>query len=231
MPTQEDINAANVELQIANDNYAQLADRYNKYQELFQTYAKSSPEVQDRAADAMWRALEDFYQIEEKMRTAEDRINLAQSVVNNYNNIITQQPVQQTVARSNYNSGRNIPTVATPVSVVPETPITETPTTTGYQIQQYTPTQHNVSLRKAAEQPFTLPYENNTLSWIAGNFAAQSKNDWKEAGREWREEVWPSMKNFWNKFLNAEKRIFIDNPLKVANTTSKFVLWAPKRKL
>lgn len=94
MPTQEDINAANVELQIANDNYAQLADRYNKYQELFQTYAKSSPEIQDRAADAMWRALEDFYQIEEKMRVAEDRIAVAQNTVNSYNEVIASQPVQ-----------------------------------------------------------------------------------------------------------------------------------------
>lgn len=87
MPTQEDINAANVELQIANDNYAQLADRYNKYQKLFQEYASASPEVQDRATEAMWRALEDYYQLQDKMRAAEDRIAVAQNTVNSYANI------------------------------------------------------------------------------------------------------------------------------------------------
>lgn len=97
MPTQEELNAAQVELDIANDNYAQLANRYNQYQKLFQEYAKSSPAVQNRAANAMWRALEDFYQIQEKMRTAEDRIAVAQNAVNNYNNIIANQP-QQTVS-------------------------------------------------------------------------------------------------------------------------------------
>ncbi len=96
MPTQEELNAAQVELDIANDNYAQLANRYNQYQKLFQEYAKSSPEVQNRAANAMWRALEDFYQIQEKMRTAEDRVAVAQNAVNNYNSVIANQP-QQTI--------------------------------------------------------------------------------------------------------------------------------------
>lgn len=109
MPTQEELNAAQAELNIANDNYAQLANRYNQYQKLFQEYAKSSPEIQNKAANAMWRALEDFYQIQEKMRTAEDRIAVAQNAVNSYNELLAQQPVQQTITRNGYNSGRNIP--------------------------------------------------------------------------------------------------------------------------
>lgn len=231
MPTQEDINAANVELQIANDNYAQLADRYNKYQELFQTYAKSSPEIQDRAADAMWRALEDFYQIEEKMRVAEDRINLAQGVVNDYNNIIAQQPVQQTVTRNGYNSGRNIsPTPAVVEQPVVEQPTVET-TTNWYKAAPYSGSSHSLSARRAAEQPFTLPYQNNTLAWVAGNFAAQSAHDWKQAGQEWNNVVWPRIKNFWSNFLNAEKQLWYDNPNKVANAVNDFVLWTPQRRL
>lgn len=95
MPTQEELNAAQVELDIANDNYAQLADRYNKYQQLFQTYASSSPEIQNRAADAMWRALEDYYQTQEKMRAAEERIAQAQNTINSYNEIIANQPAAQ----------------------------------------------------------------------------------------------------------------------------------------
>lgn len=99
MPTQEELNAAQVELDIANDNYAQLADRYNKYQQLFQTYASSSPEIQNRAAAAMWRALEDYYQTQEKMKAAEERIAQAQNIMNNYNEIIASQPVVQPAKR------------------------------------------------------------------------------------------------------------------------------------
>lgn len=95
MPTQEELNAAQIELDIANDNYAQLADRYNKYQQLFQTYASSSPEIQNRAAAAMWRALEDYYQTQEKMKAAEERIAQAQNTINSYNEIIANQPVAQ----------------------------------------------------------------------------------------------------------------------------------------
>ena len=108
MPTQEQINAANVELEIANDNYAALADRYNKYKEMFQSYANASPEAQDRAADVMWRALEDFYQTQEKMRAAEDRIAVAQNAVNAINETIAQQ---QAITRSRSGWRRNVPPV------------------------------------------------------------------------------------------------------------------------
>lgn len=99
MPTQEELNAAQVELDIANDNYAALADRYNRYQKLFQEYANSSPEIKQRATEAMWRALEDYYQLQDKMRAAEDRIAVAQNTVNSYNELLAQQPVAQPVNR------------------------------------------------------------------------------------------------------------------------------------
>lgn len=88
MPTQEQFNAANTELQIANDNYAALANRYNKYQELFRQYTEASPETKEKAKDAIKRALDDFERTKLDMYAAQDRIQQAQSVINNYNNAI-----------------------------------------------------------------------------------------------------------------------------------------------
>ena len=98
MPTQEELNAAQVELDIANDNYAQLADRYNKYKKLFETYTNATPEQQARAAGVMRQAIDEYNQIKLNMYTAEDRIAQAQNRVNNYNSIIN-QPIQPQVQR------------------------------------------------------------------------------------------------------------------------------------
>lgn len=109
MPTQEELNAAQVELDIANDNYAQMANKYNQFQDMFKLYANATPETQAKAKDAMVRALDEFENLKLNMYTAEDRIQQAQNRVNSYNEIIANQPVQQTVTRSGYNSGRSIP--------------------------------------------------------------------------------------------------------------------------
>ena len=93
MPTQEEINAANVELQIANDNYAALANRYNKYKQVFEAYASASPEVQERARWAMQAALEDYNKLRDNMLAAENRIAMAQNAVNNINSIIAQSQI------------------------------------------------------------------------------------------------------------------------------------------
>ena len=85
MPTQEQINAANVELQIANDNYAALADQYNKYQKVFQDYANASPETQERAEGLMQDALAKYEQLRLNMYAAEDRIQQAHAAVNRIN--------------------------------------------------------------------------------------------------------------------------------------------------
>ena len=94
MPTQEEINIANAELQTANDNYAAMADRYNKFQQLFKRYASESKEVQDKAAPAIGYALEEFEKLKLDMYAAEDRIQQAQNRVNEYNEIIASQPVK-----------------------------------------------------------------------------------------------------------------------------------------
>lgn len=91
MPTQEQINATNVELQIANDNYAALANKYNRYQEAFKTYANATPEQQERARWAMQNLLNSYNQLRLDMYAAEDRINQAQSAVNNLNTYVAPQ--------------------------------------------------------------------------------------------------------------------------------------------
>lgn len=96
MPTQEELNAAQMELDIANDNYAAMANRYNKFQDLFKAYAKASPEMQDRAAESIWYALEEFHKLQQDMYAAEDRIQQAQNKWNNYNEIMANQPQQTT---------------------------------------------------------------------------------------------------------------------------------------
>ena len=114
MPTQEELNAAQVELDIANDNYAQLADRYNKYKKLFETYANATPEQQARAAGVMRQAIDEYNQIRLNMYTAEDRIAQAQNRVNNYNSIIS-QPVQSTPVRRPIATRRAV----TPTQIIP----------------------------------------------------------------------------------------------------------------
>ena len=100
MPTQEQINEANVELQIANDNYAALANQYNRYKNVFQEYANASPEAQERAKDLMQDALARYEQIKLDMYAAEDRIAQAQRRVNNINAEIqaAQEAAQQAAA-------------------------------------------------------------------------------------------------------------------------------------
>lgn len=94
MPTQEQINAAQMELDIANDNYAKLADKYNRYQRIFQSYANATPEQQERAKTAMQAALKDYQQLRLDMYATEDRIAQAQNVMNNINAQLLQQPIQ-----------------------------------------------------------------------------------------------------------------------------------------
>lgn len=95
MPTQEELNAAQVELDIANDNYAQMANKYNQFQDVFKLYADATPEMQAKAKNAMVRALDEFENLKLNMYAAEDRIQQAQNRVNSYNEIIANQPVQQ----------------------------------------------------------------------------------------------------------------------------------------
>lgn len=197
MPTQEELNAAQVELDIANDNYAQLADRYNKYKRLFETYANATPEQQARAAGAMRQAIDEYNQIRLNMYTAEDRIQQAQNRVNNYNSIIN-QPVQPQVQR---------------VQRRPITPTqTSTPTTAQNNTTYITPTQRVINSNYVPNQNMlrinwvntqqatispapTIPYEiqnvrnlrwNDYLQWLKNLEDNYWYNViWQRAYRNW----------------------------------------------
>lgn len=88
MPTQEEINAAQVELDIANDNYARLANKYNSYLKVFDAYKNASPETQQRAQWVMQRMMNNFEDLKLNMYAAEDRIAVAQNRVNEINSIV-----------------------------------------------------------------------------------------------------------------------------------------------
>lgn len=191
MPTQEELNAAQVELDIANDNYAQLADRYNKYQKLFQTYANATPEQQARAAGVMRQAIDEYNQIRLNMYTAEDRIAQAQNRVNNYNSIVNQsiQPQVQRVQRR----------PATPTTVQNNTTyVTPTQRVVG---SNYVPNQNMlrinwVNTQQATISPApTVPYEiqnvrnlrwNDYLQWLKNLENNYWYNViWQRAYRNW----------------------------------------------
>ena len=50
MPTQEEINAANRDLSIANENWGYINSQLNKYNQAFEIYANATPEQQARAS-------------------------------------------------------------------------------------------------------------------------------------------------------------------------------------
>lgn len=200
MPTQEELNAAQVELDIANDNYAALADRYNRYQKLFQEYANSSPEIKQRATEAMWRALEDYYQLQDKMRAAEDRIAVAQNIMNNYNSIIN-QPAQPQVQRI-----QRRPITPTQI-VTPTTPQNNTTYITPSQRITnfgYTPNQNMlrinwVNTQKATISPApTIPYEIQNVRNLRWDDYLQWLKNLED--NYWYNVIWQRAYRNWNSY-------------------------------
>lgn len=197
MPTQEELNAAQVELDIANDNYAQLADRYNKYKRLFETYANATPEQQARAAGVMRQAIDEYNQIRLNMYTAEDRIAQAQNRVNNYNSIIN-QPVQPQVQRVQRRSITPAQTVAPTTAQNNTTYVTPTQRVIN---SNYIPNQNMlrinwVNTQQATISPApTIPYEiqnvrnlrwNDYLQWLRNLEDNYWYNViWQRAYRNW----------------------------------------------
>lgn len=119
MPTQEQINAANAELQIANDNYASLANQYNTYRNVLQAYANASPEKQAAASGYMRDVMDNFQAIKLAMYWAEDRVQQAQNAVNSLNEVTVTQPTQtSTVRRRQYPN--NYEEVLPATTTVPE---------------------------------------------------------------------------------------------------------------
>lgn len=94
MPTQEQINAANLELQIASDNYNRAQARIDQYNKLFNMYMNMSDEQKrnPKLASAMKNAIDDYNATKASLSANADRMNTAQASINEYN---AQAAVQQ----------------------------------------------------------------------------------------------------------------------------------------
>lgn len=257
MPTQEELNAAQMELDIANDNYAAMANRYNKFQDLFKAYAKASPEMQDKAAESIWYALEEFEKLKLDMYAAEDRIQQAQNAVNSYNELLAQQPVQQPVVRSNYNSGRRNPTnnesrlgqylnnwyyvwndnlVYTPSGVKVEQ--------NWYNLNNEWEFVESPETEQPLNQTQATSYINNPINlnlrrWITPTYntsasvpvSTPSNGYYKSNTLRWiLWNAWRNLNNFWQMTKGSFRNM--NNALnKASDTTGKFLIWTPQRQL
>lgn len=228
MPTQEEINAARVELDIANDNYAATQARLDRYQRIFESYANANPETQARAASLMQTALNDYNNLRTQQYANEDRIAVAQNAFNAINAQIAQQPAAIATTW-----GQRRRTVGQPERI--QQPVVETPTI--YKVPQFTREQINPNLSYGAtpQQPAYTPlpeyvpqYKNNTLWGIAKNFAWQSSRDWAQAWNEWRNITWPRMKNTASNILNTYENAFVRTPSRAADAVTNFILWRPQ---
>lgn len=98
MPTQEQINAANLELQIASDNYNRAQNRIDQYDRIFNSYMNMSDEKKrdPRIVSAMKDAIADYNNLKLERTTNMERMNNAQVALNEYN---TQAAAPQVVNR------------------------------------------------------------------------------------------------------------------------------------
>lgn len=116
MPTQEQINAANLELQIASDNYNRAQNRIDQYDRIFNSYMNMSDEKKrdPRIVSAMKDAIADYNNLKLERTTNMERMNNAQVALNEYN---TQAAAQQPRVQQ-WRAGRK--TTAPKETVVPE---------------------------------------------------------------------------------------------------------------
>lgn len=80
------MNAARNSLSVASSNYAKLQREMDKYNKLFQTYARANPETQIRAASVMRQALNEYNSLKAQQENNALKIYEAQQWVNYYNN-------------------------------------------------------------------------------------------------------------------------------------------------
>ena len=94
MATQEQINAANLELQIASDNYNRAQNKIDQYDRIFNSYMNMSDEKKrdPRIVSAMQNAIADYNNLKLERTTNMERMNNAQVALNEYNTQAAQQP-------------------------------------------------------------------------------------------------------------------------------------------
>lgn len=202
MTPEEQYNALIVERDIANDNYAQLADRYNKYKNLFETYVNATPEQQARAAGAMRQAMDEYNRIRLDMYTAEDRIQQAQNALNAFN---TQPAQQQTTTPWNRRVVKPTPTVVEPT--VEETVVYWDPVREPIIVKDQSQLPENIQ-RIIANQPGSPFGELSQGEWISAWDYLSNVYQW------WKENINPQTwvyqnnsrapwYNLWRKLWNA----------------------------
>lgn len=202
MTPEEQYNALIVERDIANDNYAQLADRYNKYKNLFETYVNATPEQQARVAGAMRQAMDEYNRIRLNMYAAEDRIQQAQNALNAFNS----QPVQQqATAPWNRRVVESVPAVAEPT--VEETVVYWDPVREPIIVKDPSQLPENIQ-RIVANQPGSPFGELSQGEWIsAWDYLSNIYQWWKE---NINPQTWVYQNNsrapwynLWRKLWNA----------------------------
>ena len=107
MPTQEQINAANLELQIASDNYNRAQNKIDQYDRIFNSYMNMSDEKKrdPRIVSAMQNAIADYNNLKLERTTNIERMNNAQVALNEYN---AQAAAQQQAATQRWWERRRV---------------------------------------------------------------------------------------------------------------------------
>ena len=202
MTPEEQYNALVVEKDIANDNYAALANKYNRYQRIFQSYSNATPEQQQRASWLMQTALDNFNQLKLDMYAAEDRIQQAQNALNAFNS----QPVQQQATASwNRRVVKPAPTVVEPA--VEETVTYWDPIREYITVKDPSQLPENIQ-RIVANQPGSPFGELSQGKWISAWDYLSNVYQW------WKENINPQTwvyqnnsrapwYNLWRKLWNA----------------------------
>lgn len=95
------IDEARANLSMASNNYAKIQKELDKYNKLFQTYVKASPETQIRAASVMRQALNEYNSLKAQQEGNAIKMYEAQNWVNYYNNVPTSGQATQTAEQPN----------------------------------------------------------------------------------------------------------------------------------
>lgn len=187
MTPEEQYNALVVERDIANDNYAALADKYNRYQRIFQSYSNATPEQQQRASWLMQTALDDFNQLKLDMYAAEDRIQQAQSALNAFN---SQPAQQQTAASWNRRVINHAPTVVEPT-------IEET-------VTYWDPIREYITVKDPSQLPENI--QRMVANQPGSPFGELSQGEWTSA--------WDYLSNvyqWWKENINPQTWVYQNN--------------------
>ena len=129
------INEARNALSVASNNYAKIQRELDKYNKIFETYSRASPETQIRAASVMRQALNEYNSLKAQQEENMLKIYETQNWVNYYNktpadvvvtpSVVQKQPIevfQQDLPQVEIDTG----TYQEEPAIVEETPVIDT---------------------------------------------------------------------------------------------------------